>query len=31
MRSDKLARTYRAGICPAATPIWIKTDSINTA
>lgn len=31
MRSDKLARNYRAGICLAATLIWIKTDLINTA
>ncbi|QTV79854.1 IS5 family transposase [Microbacterium sp. NIBRBAC000506063] len=31
MRSDKLARNYRAAICLAATLIWIKTDLINTA
>ncbi|WP_218017218.1 transposase [Rhodococcus marinonascens] len=31
MRSDKLARNYRAAICLAAILIWIKTDSINTA
>ena len=31
MRSDKTARNYRAAICLAATPIWIKTDLINTA
>jgi transposase len=31
MRSDKLARNYRAGICLAAALIWIKTDLINTA
>ena len=30
MRSDKLARNYRAGICLAAALIWIKTDLINT-
>lgn len=26
MRSDKLARNYRAAVCLAATLIWIKTD-----
>lgn len=26
MRSDKLARNYRAAICVAATLIWIRTD-----
>ncbi len=31
MRTDKLARNYRAAICLSATLIWIKTDSINTA
>lgn len=31
MRSDKLARNYRAAICLAATLIWTKTDLINTA
>ncbi|GFZ82905.1 hypothetical protein GCM10011359_09560 [Nesterenkonia alkaliphila] len=30
MRSDKLARNYRAAICFAATLIWIKTNLINT-
>jgi transposase len=30
MRSDKLARSYRAAICLAAVLIWIKTDLINT-
>lgn len=30
MRSDKLARNYRASLCLAATLIWIKTDLINT-
>lgn len=30
MRSDKLARNYRAGICLAAALILIKTDLINT-
>ena len=30
MRSDKLARNYRAGIYLAATLIWIKTDLIHT-
>jgi hypothetical protein len=31
MRTDKLARDYRAAICVSPTLIWIKTDSINTA
>nr|WP_200934392.1 IS5 family transposase [Microbacterium sp. Leaf347] len=31
MRSDKLARNYRAAICLSSTLIWIKTDLINTA
>jgi transposase len=31
MRTDKLARNYRAAICLSATLICIKTDSINTA
>jgi transposase len=31
MRTDKLARNYRAAICISATLIWIKTDSISTA
>jgi transposase len=31
MRTDKLARNYRAAICISVTLIWIKTDSINTA
>lgn len=31
MRSDKLARNYRAAIYLSATLIWIKTDLINTA
>lgn len=31
MRTDKLARNYRAAICLCATLIWIKTDSVNTA
>lgn len=30
MRSDKLARNYRAAICLSSTLIWIKTDLINT-
>jgi transposase len=30
MRSDKLARNYRAAVCLSATLIWIKTDLINT-
>lgn len=29
MRSDKLARNYRAGICLSATLIWIKTDLVT--
>lgn len=28
MRSDKLARSYRATISLAATLIWIKTDLV---
>lgn len=31
MRSDKLARNYRAAICLSSTLIWIKTDLINTS
>jgi len=31
MRTDKLARNYRAAICLSATPIWITTDAITTA
>jgi transposase len=31
MRSDKLPRSYRAAVSLAATLIWIKSDSINTA
>jgi transposase len=31
MRTDKLARNYRAANCLSATLICIKTDSINTA
>ncbi|RCG28692.1 hypothetical protein DQ384_23440 [Sphaerisporangium album] len=31
MRTDQIARDYRAVICLSATLIWIKTDSINTA
>lgn len=31
MRSDKLARNYRAPIFLSATLIWIKTDFISTA
>jgi len=31
MRSDKTARSYRTAISLAATLIWIKTDSINSA
>jgi len=31
MRSDKLLRSYRAGVSLAATLIWIKSDLINTA
>jgi len=31
MRTDKLARNYRAAICLSATLIWIKTDPIHTA
>jgi hypothetical protein len=30
MRTDKLARNYRAAIRLSATLIWIKTGSINT-
>lgn len=30
MRSDKLARNYRAGVALASILIWIKTDLINT-
>ena len=30
MRSDKLARNYRAAICLSSTLIWIKTDLIYT-
>lgn len=29
MRSDKLARNYRAGISLATTLIWIKTEVIS--
>ena len=31
MRSDKTARSYRAAISLATTPIWINSDLINTA
>jgi transposase len=31
MRSDKLARNYRAAIALAATLIWLRTSLINTA
>ena len=31
MRSDKLARNYRAAVSLAAALIWIKSDLINTS
>jgi hypothetical protein len=31
MRSGKLLRSYRAAVSLAATLIWIRSDSINTA
>jgi transposase len=31
MRTDKVARNYRAAICLSITLNWIKTDSNNTA